>query len=57
VGLLLAALYDPMLTNTIGGPHDAALALAAFGLLVFWRVSPPLLAAAAVLVSALAAWL
>lgn len=57
VGLLLAALYDPMLANAIGGPRDAALALAAFGLLVFWKVSPPLLAAAAVLAAGALSWL
>ncbi len=33
VGLLLAALYDPVWTSAIGGPADVALAVAAFGLL------------------------
>jgi chromate transporter len=35
VGLLLAALYQPVWTSTIHGPRDFALALAAFGLLAF----------------------
>jgi chromate transporter len=40
VGLLLAALYDPVWTSAIDGPADFALALVAFALLVFWRVPP-----------------
>jgi chromate transporter len=35
VGLLLAALYQPVWTSAIRGPLDVALALAAFGLLAF----------------------
>ncbi|MGE5793230.1 MAG: chromate efflux transporter [Bacteroidota bacterium] len=45
VGLLLAALYAPVWTSAIRGPADFALALAAFGLLVFWRVPPWLVVA------------
>jgi chromate transporter len=45
VGLLLAALYDPVWTSAIRGPGDFGLALAAFGLLVFWRVPPWLVVA------------
>ena len=37
VGLLLAALYQPVWTSAIRGPRDLALALAAFGLLAFAR--------------------
>jgi len=37
VGLLLAALYDPVWTSAILSPADFALALAAFTLLVFWK--------------------
>jgi chromate transporter len=37
VGLLLAALYQPVWTSAIRGPLDVALALAAFGLLAFVR--------------------
>jgi chromate transporter len=40
VGLLLAALYDPVWTTAIAGPADFALALVGFGLLVFWKVPP-----------------
>jgi chromate transporter len=50
VGLLAAALYDPVFTDAIGSRADLALALAAFGLLVVARWSPlrvVLLAAAA----------
>ena len=39
-GLLLAALYTPVGTNAIRRPSDAALALAAYGLLVLWRLPP-----------------
>ena len=37
VGLLLAALYDPVWTSAILSASDFALALAAFTLLVFWK--------------------
>lgn len=40
VGILLAALYNPIFTSTVRVPTDFGLALAAFGLLAFWRVSP-----------------
>jgi chromate transporter len=40
VGLLLAALYDPVWTSAVMGTADVGLALLAFGLLVFWRVPP-----------------
>lgn len=40
VGLLLAALYDPVWTSSIKSTSDMALALVSFGLLVFWRWSP-----------------
>lgn len=40
VGLLLAALYDPVWTSAIHGPREFILALAAFGLLVFWKCPP-----------------
>jgi len=50
VGILLAALYDPVWTSAIGSRADFAVALAAFALLVVARLSPVLvvlLAAAA----------
>ncbi|MEX0584287.1 MAG: chromate efflux transporter [Natronospirillum sp.] len=40
VGLLAAALYDPVWTSAIVGPFDFALALLGFLLLTLWRVSP-----------------
>lgn len=40
VGVLLAALYDPVWTKGIGGPADFALALVAFALLVIWTAPP-----------------
>jgi chromate transporter len=40
VGLLLAALYSPVWTSGIQAPADFGIGLAAFLLLVFWRVPP-----------------
>ena len=40
VGLLLAALYDPVWSSAVKGPADFGLALVAFGLLMFWRLPP-----------------
>jgi len=40
VGLLLAALYDPVWTAGIRSTVDFSLALVAFVLLVFWRTPP-----------------
>ena len=37
VGLLLAALYQPVWTSAIRGPADVGLALAAFGFLALWK--------------------
>ncbi|MCD2513353.1 chromate efflux transporter [Comamonas endophytica] len=53
VGILAAALYDPVWTNAIHSRTDFGLALAAFGLLVYARLSPVLV----VLLTALAGWL
>ncbi len=44
VGLLGAALYDPVWTSAVRAPADAAVAAAAFALLVVWR-APPLVVA------------
>lgn len=52
VGLLLAALYNPVWTSGIRAPADFALALAAFAALVFWKIPPW----AVVLLSALCGW-
>lgn len=40
VGILLSALYDPVWTSAIHGRADFGLALAAFGLLAYARMSP-----------------
>jgi chromate transporter len=40
VGLLLAALYTPVWTSAIRRPSDFAIGLAAFLLLVIWRLPP-----------------
>jgi chromate transporter len=40
VGILLAALYDPIWTTAVKTPADFSLALALFGMLMFWRVPP-----------------
>jgi len=40
VGLLLAALYNPVWTSAILRPADFGIGIAAFLLLVFWRVPP-----------------
>jgi chromate transporter len=53
VGLLLAALYHPVWTDTIASPGDFAAALVAFVALVFWRVPPW----AVVIASAALGWL
>ncbi|UEP47558.1 chromate efflux transporter [Burkholderia ambifaria] len=53
VGLLLAALYHPVWSDTIASPGDFAAALVAFVALVFWRVPPW----AVVIASAALGWL
>ncbi len=45
VGLLLAALYDPVWTSAIRSRADFGLALAAFVLLAFWKVPPVIVVA------------
>ena len=52
VGLLLAALYDPVWTSAILSASDFGLALAAFTLLVFWKTPAWLV----VILTALAGW-
>jgi len=49
VGVLAAALYDPVWTSAIHSRSDVALAVAAFGLLVVGRLSPALVVALAAL--------
>ena len=52
VGLLLAALYDPVWTSAILSAADFGLALAAFALLAFWKTPPWLV----VILTALGGW-
>jgi chromate transporter len=40
VGILAAALYDPVFTAGVRGPGEFALALAALGLLALWKLPP-----------------
>lgn len=40
VGLLLAALYHPVWTSAIHGPHDFGLAVIALIALMFWKLPP-----------------
>lgn len=53
VGLLLAALYDPVWTSAILSGSDFGLALAAFTLLVFWKTPPWLV----VILTAFGGWM
>ncbi len=53
VGLLLAALYNPVWTSAVLSPKDFCVVLAAFALLVFWKAP----SWAVVILSALAGWL
>lgn len=53
VGLLLAALYQPLWTSTIFHPQDFSFALIAFVALVFWKYPPWLV----VVGSGVAGWL
>jgi chromate transporter len=57
VGLLGAALYDPVWTSAVRGPMDVAIALVGFVLLVAWRASPLVVVAWCVLASVAAAML
>ncbi|HLF79518.1 MAG TPA: chromate efflux transporter [Dehalococcoidia bacterium] len=40
VGLLLAALYNPVFTSGVRSAEDFSIAIAAFGLLAFWKTPP-----------------
>ncbi|MEX3772764.1 chromate efflux transporter [Pseudomonas sp. MYb118] len=53
VGLLLAALYQPVWTGAIGKPADFALALLALVALMFWKLPPWLV----VIAGGLSGWL
>jgi chromate transporter len=55
VGVLLAALFDPIWLTSVRGPADFAIALAAFFALVAWRVPVWLVVALTAMAGALAA--
>ena len=52
VGILLAALYNPVWTSAILSPSDFGLAIGAYTLLVFWKVPPWLV----VILTAVGGW-
>jgi len=56
VGLLLAALYTPVWTSAVMGPADFAIAIAAFLLLMVWKVPPWLVVVLGALAAAAAAY-
>jgi chromate transporter len=55
VGILLAALFDPIWTSTVRAPADFAIALAAFAALVLWKAPAWLVVALTAAAGALAA--
>ncbi|MGP9811339.1 chromate efflux transporter [Rhodopseudomonas sp. NSM] len=55
VGLLGAALYDPVWTSSVHGPIDFAIALTGFVLLTSWRAPPLVVVAGSALAGALLA--
>lgn len=55
VGILLAALYDPVWTSAVDAPEDFALGAVAFVLLAFWKTPPWLVVALAALAGAVMA--
>jgi chromate transporter len=40
VGILLAALYDPVFTSAVEEAADFAIVITTFGLLAFWKLPP-----------------
>lgn len=56
VGLLVAALYNPIFTSGITNPVDLAVAVVAFGLLAVWRVSPLIVVLWCVVANVLRLW-
>lgn len=57
VGILLAALYNPVWTSAVVRPADFVLALCAFGLLVVWKLPPWVVVVVTGLGGALITWL
>jgi chromate transporter len=57
VGILIAALYNPVWTSAVLRPADFVLALCAFGLLMIWKLPPWLVVVVSGLGGGLIAWL
>jgi chromate transporter len=57
VGMLLAALYNPVWTSAVHTPVDFGIVLAAFVLLMFWKLPPWLIVAFAALAGWLISWI
>jgi chromate transporter len=57
VGMLLAALYKPVWTSAVHTPVDFGIVLAAFVLLMFWKLPPWLIVAFAALAGWLISWI
>ena len=57
VGLLLAALYNPVWTAAVRGPGDVVLVLAAFAMLAVWKWAPWIVAPIAAVLGTVAALL
>lgn len=56
VGILLAALYDPIFTSTINGAPDFVLAAVLFVMLVYWKLPPWVIVIAGALGGLLIYW-
>lgn len=56
VGLLLAALYDPVFVSAIHGPVELAPALLAFLALMYWKVPPYIVVLLAVITGFIISW-
>ncbi|NEW05076.1 chromate efflux transporter [Paenibacillus sp. SYP-B3998] len=57
VGILIAALFHPVWTSTIHTVYDFCLALAAFGLLMLWKLPPWIIVLVSAAGGALISWL
>ncbi len=56
VGLLAAALYNPLWTSSVAGPADFGVALVGFVLLTAWRAPPLLVVVLSAIAGAGLAW-
>lgn len=57
VGILAAALYDPIFTSSVLSVVDLVIAISAFSLLTLWRLAPLMVVIWCVLASVFMAWL